>query len=201
MGRLSLIFLFVALAGCFTAGKRGAEQSMTIYDLGSAGAPTEVVERAFPLVVEVRSPLWMDSMGINYRLAYADPLNLREYAQARWAGPPAQMVQERLTWQPGWTSFGQGVARCLLHIDINEFSQHFETAERSIGNLQGKAFWLDRSRRQLAERVLDIRRPATTPDSRGGVGALQSAVEQLLRELHAWESELAATGALAACSA
>lgn len=199
MRRLALILLFLGLAGCFTSGKRGTEKGLAIYDLGAPPAPLIAV-RESPLAVEVRAPLWMDGLGVNYRLAYADPTRLREYSMVRWAGPPAQMLQQRLGQQLALAAAGQGRARCLVRIDVSEFTQVFSSPNLSKGVLQGRAYWLDQSRRQLTEQVVAIEKAAASPDSSGGVAALQAVVGQLAADLQAWERKLQASGKLAGCS-
>jgi ABC-type uncharacterized transport system auxiliary subunit len=186
--RWLLILLFCCLlSACFTAGKRGGDSPLAIYDFGTAPPSLLATPRKQPLALEVRAPLWFDSQGIDYRLAYVDVARLREYARARWAGPPAQMIQQRLMQQLDYSISGQGQARCVVRVEITEFSQVFITPESSKGVLQGRATLLDRSRRQVAELDLKIEKSAVSQDARGGVGALSSAVEQLAADLLAWE--------------
>ncbi len=197
MRRFLPLLLALVLAGCFTAGKRG-DTALVIHDLGlpaAAGArPAQL-----SLALEVRAPLWFDSLGINYRLLYAEPTRLREYARARWAGPPANMIQQRLTRELGLISAGQGRAACVLRIDIAEFSQVFSAPDVSHALLQGRVQWLDRQRARLAERDISIQLAAATADSQGGVAALVGSVEQLGGQLRTWEAELLSAGQLAVC--
>lgn len=190
----------LSLSACFTAGKRGAEQALAIYDLGplpakSAASPV----RNSPLAIEVRAPLWFDSMGIEYRLAYVDLARLREYARARWVGPPAQLIQQRLVQQLGMVAQGQSRASCVLRINITEFSQIFDTPEASRGVLQGHMQWLDRGRARLAEQSFNLSSAAPSADARGGVSALSASIEQLTATIKRWEAELAASGLVKAC--
>lgn len=202
MRRLLITLLCLTLAGCFTAGKRGGEQALAVYDLGplpersGARAP-----RVQPMAIEVRAPLWFDSMGVEYRLAYVDKARLREYAQARWVGPPAQLIQQRLVQELGFVPHGQSQARCVLRIDISEFSQIFDTPDTSRGVLQGRLQWLDRSRARLAEREINLTSDSLSANARGGVAALSASVEQLTATIMRWEVELTASGQLKACSA
>lgn len=189
---LATILLCSLLSACFTAGKRGGDSPLAIYDFGPAPASVPAEPRKQSIALEVRAPLWFDSQGIDYRLAYVDAARLREYARARWAGPPAQMIQQRLMQQFGYAMAGQGQARCLLRIEITEFSQVFITPESSKGVLQGRAVLLDRARRQVAELELRIEKAAASQDARGGVAALSATVEQLATDLHAWEKVLGA---------
>lgn len=197
MRRFLPLLLALVLAGCFTAGKRG-DAALVIHDLGlpaAAGArPAQL-----SLALEVRAPLWFDSLGINYRLLYVEPTRLREYARVRWAGPPANMIQQRLTRELGLISAGQGRAACVLRIDIVEFSQVFPAPDVSHALLQGRVQWLDRQRARLAERDVSIQLAAATADSQGGVAALVGAVEQLGGQLRTWEAELLSAGQLAVC--
>lgn len=200
MRRLVVLFLVLALGACFTSGKRGAERGLAVYDLGAPATRLVEEERKSPIAVEVRAPLWMDSLSVNYRLGYADPARLREYSQVRWAGPPTKLVQQHLMQQLGLSNSGQVGARCVVLVEINEFSQIFDSPGHSKGVLQGRALWLDQSRRQLAELTLAIESVAVSQDSRGGVRALQATVEQLTADLLAWEKRLAAGGKIRPCS-
>lgn len=193
------ILLCLCLSACFTSGKRGGESPLAIYDFGPAPSSLLPVPRKQAIALEVRAPLWFDSLGIDYRLAYIDAARLREYARARWAGPPAQMIQQRLSQQLGYVAAGQGQTRCLVRVEITEFSQVFTMAESSRGVLQGRVLLLDRSRRQVAELALDLEKPASSADARGGVEALTLTVEQLAINLFAWEKQLAAGEAARAC--
>jgi len=197
MRLFSGFLLVLMLAGCFTAGKRG-EAALAIYDLGPSAIAAEKPS-ALSLALEVRAPLWFDSLGINYRLLYAEPARLREYARARWAGAPASLIQQRLTRELGLISSGQGRAACLLRIDIAEFAQVFDAPVVSRGVLSGRAQWLDRSRGQLAEREIRIAIAAGESNSRAGVAALTATVGQLTAMLRRWEGELLAGGQLAVC--
>lgn len=197
---LAAILLCSVLSACFTAGKRGGDSPLAIYDFGPAPAGLLAAPRKQSLALEVRAPLWFDSQGIDYRLAYVDVARLREYARARWAGPPAQMIQQRLMQKLDYAMAGQGQARCLLRIEITEFSQVFTTSESSKGVLQGRAVLLDRARRQVADLELRVEKTASSQDARGGVAALSATVEQLAADLLTWENGWPGGQAASVCS-
>lgn len=196
MRKLVLLLLCLSLAACFTSGKRG-ETSIAVYDLGLQTSRGDVHMRKTPMAVEARAPLWFDSLGIGYRLAYAEPARLREYARARWAGPPAQLIQLKLVRELGLVAAGQGRTSCVLRLDIAEFSQVFDTAIASRAVLQGRVQWLDRGRARLVEQSFSFTQPAATADSKGGVAALTAALDQLSAAIGLWETEF--SGQLAAC--
>lgn len=199
MRRWLMVLVSLLLAACFTAGRRGADGAMAVYDLGPLASGPVTEHRSLGLALDVRAPLWFDALGINYRLAYAEPARLREYARARWAGPPAQLIQQRLIQDLALVPAGQSRTLCLLRLDIDEFSQVFATPTASRGVLQGRVQWLDRSRTSLAERQVKIDQLAASNDSPGGVAALAMAVGELARQIEAWQNELIAAGQLRSC--
>lgn len=200
MRGLLLVLSVVLLAGCYTSGKRGTERGLVIHDLGLSVERLAGVQRSGILAIEVRAPLWMDSLGINYRLTYADASVLREYSRSRWAGPPGQLIEQRLLQQLDGVPSGLVRGKCLLRLEIAEFSQVFSAPEESIGVLRGRALWLDAGRRIVAERPLAIAMPATTADARGGVAALQASVGQLAVQLLSWEQQLQASKQIRDCA-
>jgi len=199
MKKLLGLICCLMLAACFTSGKRGGDAPLAIYDFGPPPAEALVAPRPAPLALEVRAPLWFDTMGIGYRLAYVDAARLREYAKARWAGPPALLLQQRLSQQLRLSPSGLGQARCLVRIEISEFSQVFSAPDSSRGVVQGRVLLLDRSRRQVAELPINLEKTAATQDARGGVGALTEAVDQLAADLNFWERQLAGKPSTGAC--
>lgn len=191
MRRFLIVACCLVLGACYSAGKRGGDSALAVYDFGPPPSVGSAPVPRSELTIEVRAPLWMDALDIAYRLAYAEPARLRDYTQARWAGPPAQLMQQRLTRQLGARPSGQGGASCVLRIDIDEFVQIFESAATSYGVLQGRAQLLDRRRALLKSYEFRIEKPAPTPDSRGGVAALTAVVDQLGLDLAAWDKALA----------
>lgn len=200
MRSILLVLSIALLAGCYTSGKRGSERGLVIHDLGLPAETLPGAQRAGMLAIEVRAPLWMDSLGINYRLAYADASVLREYSRSRWAGPPGQLIEQRLLQQMDGVPSGLMRGKCLLRLEIAEFSQVFSAPAESQGMLRGRALWLDAGRRSLAERAVAIAVPAPTADAPGGVAALQESVGQLAVQLLAWEQQLLAGGQAKACA-
>lgn len=195
-----VVLLCAALGACsLTGGKRGGDVAPAVYDLGVPPSRLATAPAVPPLAVEVRAPVWHDSPAIQYRLAYADPARLYDYSRARWAGPPASLVQQRLVQQLGLAPAGQGGAKCLVRIDLDEFSQVFAAPQSSRGVLHARLAVLDHSRRPLADTAWRIERPVPTPDSPGGAAALAAAADQLGRDLGAWAGELAAQGRLKPC--
>ena len=201
MRRLLMLACCLALSACYPAGKRGGDSALAVYDFGPPAPISSAIAPRSGLALEVRAPLWMDSLDIGYRLAYAEPARLRDYTRARWAGPPAQLIQQHLLRELGLRPAGQGGSNCVLRVDIDEFVQVFVDATDSHGLVQGRAQLLDRRRSLVKAYEFRIEKPAPTPDSRGGVAALTAAVDQLGRELAAWEKALPGKSGTSDCPA
>jgi cholesterol transport system auxiliary component len=129
-----------------------------------------------------------------YRLAYADAQQLRPYAQARWSMTPAQLVRQRLREHLGQRRAvmnpGEGtVAAGTLRIELEEFSQLFETADKSVGLLRLRATVVQATAqgdRLVAQRSVVVQRPAPSADASGGVRALTAAADAAIEELDQW---------------
>lgn len=169
-----------------------------LYDFGpgaavSAGAAPAVPAAGLPaLAVSVQASPALDGTAMLYRLAYADAGQLHAYAHSRWAMAPAELVLQRLRQvlspQHAVLKPGEGAPR-LLQLELEEFSQVFETPGQSGGWLRLHATVLELangSQRVLAQRSVVVQRPATTADAAGGVRALNAATDAAVAELAQW---------------
>jgi cholesterol transport system auxiliary component len=152
------------------------------------------------VLLDIKAPHWFDARDIEYRLLYENPLKLRNYARSHWAAAPALLLSQRLRQQLGLPGVGgQIAAGCVLRFELQEFSQVFDTPQRSRGILQGQAGLLDTRRQLVAERRLAIEQPAPTADAQGGVIALVAVSAELGREFAAWLNDLEKRGRLKGC--
>lgn len=144
----------------------------------------------------------LDNTAVLYRLAYTDAQQLQPYSQARWTMPPAQLLRQRLrqslaqqqpvlrdgdVLQPG-----NGAMR-LLQLELDEFSQVFDTPGSSVGLVRVHATVLSAAAdgsRLLAQRSFVAQRPAPSPDAAGGVHALTAATDGVLAEISQWLATL-----------
>ena len=193
----------VWLAGCSSLPR--PPQAVTRYDLGTPAALAAPPAVALPAVAmgPVQAPLLADgSTLVHYRLAYADAQVLRAYTQARWSVPPAQMVQQRLrehltqggrvvlSAAPGEALPSvQGRRVPVLRLALEEFSHVFTTAQDSVGWVRVRATLVDPAPQGdvlLAQRVLEVRQPASAPNAAAGVQALAQGVDVLGGALTQW---------------
>jgi len=154
-----------------------------------------------PLIVgEIEASPALDSSAMLYRLSYANPQQLRPYTQARWSMPPAQLLRQRLRARLGehhallnagdsLLSSAKTTALLNLRLELEEFSQLFDTPEHSTGLLRLRATLTQISptgQQLIAQRSFTLQRPAPSPDAPGGVQALTEASEAVALEVGAW---------------
>jgi cholesterol transport system auxiliary component len=144
-----------------------------------------------------------------YRLGYADPNHLRPYANARWTAPPPELVRQRLRQhlarertvldlgESAALARTSGVAPRVLRIDLEEFSQLFESQAQSWGLLRLRATLMDNTlagEKLIAQRSFVVRQAAPTPDAPGGVRALAAATDAAAEEIRQWLDQLQQAG-------
>ncbi|WHZ09742.1 MAG: hypothetical protein OJF60_000181 [Burkholderiaceae bacterium] len=195
-GARTLICLSLALAatGCAVLDK---PQRALVYDFGAApadaGAPA-ATEALPPLVLAaVETNHALDGQAVLYRLDYADPQQLRRYAEARWSAPPAELVRQRLREilgrQRAVLDAGSAALPLVLRVDLDEFSQQFASPQQSAGVIQLRATLLRAApggATPVAQRRWRITRPAASPDARGGVQALAAATDAAAEQIAQW---------------
>jgi cholesterol transport system auxiliary component len=200
------IVLVAALAGCATPDKPARA---TLYDFGpgatSAQPAGEKATQPSLVLAEVEASGALDGSALLYRLGYADPQQLRPYAHARWSAPPAQLIRQRLRQQlardravldlveSAALARNGGAASRVLRIDLEEFSQFFESEAQSWGLLRLRATVMDNTptgEKLLAQRSFVVRQPAPTPDAPGGARALAFATDAAAEEIGQWLAQL-----------
>ena len=198
------VALLVLLGACSALPDR--PQRPVTYDFGPGviTAPTAGADKPLPALAlaEVEpSGLLEGSTGVLYRLAYADAQKLLPYAQARWSTPAAQLVRQRLRETLGQRravfSAGESAALMrtngalprILRVDLEEFSQIFDSPGSSAGVVRLRVTLLDSTPegdRLLGQRLVVVQRPAASPDAAGGVRALAQAADAAAQEIEAW---------------
>jgi cholesterol transport system auxiliary component len=189
--RWTLLLSAALLSAC--AGLPERAPAPLRYDFGPAATVTQPVAGTRPLLaLRVQASPALDSSAMLYRLGYADAQQLRAYSQARWAMVPAELLQQRLREGLGrqyvLPPAGEAAPR-LLHIELEEFSQLFSSADQSAGLLRLRASLLQRTaggEQLLAQRDWQLQQPAASADAAGGVRALGAATDAAVTELVQW---------------
>lgn len=200
-GSVAALMAF-AMVGCGNLPK--PPQTMVRYDLG---APPALMAANVPMapvaLAPMQAPILADgNTAVRYRLAYADAQVLHAYSQARWSLPPAQMVLQRLREHLGQggravlsTESGeippsvQGRQVPVLRMALEEFSQVFADTQNSEAWVRVRATLVDPAPQGdvlLAQKVLEVRQPATAPNASAGVQALAQAVDSIGQQLQPW---------------
>ena len=163
----------------------------------SAAASTPTVPVPALTLEDIDAPDALDGTAILYRLSYADVQQLRPYAQARWSMTPAQLVRQRLREQLGLQRVvlnrGDVPGSTVLSVELEEFSQVFERADRSVGVVRLRATLVESTggrERLSAQRSFAVQRPAPSANAQGGVRALTAATDAAVQEVAQWLQQL-----------
>jgi len=180
------------------------------YDFGPGPVAPVAATRMAPLptlaVADVEAPSFLDTSAMLYRLAYSETQQLSAYTQARWSMAPAQLMRQRLRDQLGQRRTvlnpAQGAAArvpvMVLRVELEEFSQLFESPKQSSGLLRVRATLGQAGsvgEKLLAQRSFVVTRPAASADAAGGVRALTAAADAAIQEIDAWVQQVEAGGA------
>lgn len=172
----------VLVAACAHSGRGPAD--IALYDLGPPALANALAAPA-GVALEVRLPAWLDSQAMSYRLVYADSQRLRSYVLARWAGPPATLLQQHLRRQLGVAPAAAGMP-CTLRLELDDFSQSYDSAASSRAELRGEALLFGKGRLLVARLPVAIEQPAASADAPGGARALARAAGMLAETLGQW---------------
>ena len=81
----------------------------------------------------------------------------------------------------------------ILRIDLEEFSQVFNSPTDSVGLLRLRATLVEPTaagEQLLGQRIFTVQKPAASADAAGGTRALAEATEQAAQELAQWLEQL-----------
>ena len=185
-----LPFVLLALSACSIAPP---PRDIVAYDFGPVAPIAGKSRLVLNLnVAEVIAPGWMNNANLHYRLAYINAARPLPYANSRWVMPPAALFTQRLrsTLQQASgaavVSPADGVnAEYALHVDLEEFSQVFDSVEKSRGVMRLRAR-LAKGRSVAAQQTFSIEVPAPGANAEGGVRALSLASDEACRMLIDW---------------
>lgn len=220
MARGLFVIFLLALAGCTLPHPANTP---VVYDFGPGAlqtAPSTRIANLPPLEFSTpQTSTALNSTAVLYRLAYADAQQLKPYTMARWSMPPAQLIGERLRSQLGLhraivapgdisptrragaaasasssaTAAAQSEPLLNLHLELEEFSQLFETPDHSSGVLRLRATVTQRGTAGdvlLAQRSFVVQQSAATANASGGVRALTAATDQAILEIDVWLAQV-----------
>lgn len=191
-------FPALILAAVLAAGCVSRPASPSLYDLGPLPAATALTDaRRLPAIAlnDARSPAWLGTPLMYYRLLYANDLQPRPYAESRWIMPPTQLLRQRLALRIAdaggvvSSSRDSGATLPVLQLDIDDFSHVFTAPDASTGRLSVRATVFN-GRRLAAQRTFRQEVPASSGDAQGGALALSAASDALITDLLQWLATL-----------
>ncbi|ABR90519.1 ABC-type uncharacterized transport system, auxiliary component [Janthinobacterium sp. Marseille] len=191
------LLIALALAGsALLTGCAGNAPALTLYDLGPLQAQkTDTTVNNLPAlsIAEVAAPSWLDTQMMFYRLNYANNQQPRPYAGSQWAMPPAQLLEQRLKARLSQAGgivvpADNGAANLpILRIEVDDFSQSFDSAQHSTINIAMRASLFD-GRNLRAQKMFSRQLPTVSADAQGGAAALASASDAIINEIAVWLS-------------
>lgn len=194
---LLLIGIACLFSGCTVLHK--SHSAMATYDLGTQShtqgrlQPSHKTRKSI-LIADATVPTWLDSTAIHYRLLYHNPSQSYSYANSRWKASPAailtQQIRDRIvanTDEQVIKNSSTAKTDYILHIELEEFMQLFDTTQDSHAVIGVRASLIERSSRNLfAQKDFNIQEKTPTADAAGAVFALGTASNQLIDQLIAW---------------
>jgi len=146
------------------------------------------------LISDASAPSWLDNTAIHYRLEFHNSAQLHRYANSRWIASPTVMLTQKMrdqiaksTGNPVIKNNNTAKAEYILHIDLLEFTQVFDTVQQSHGSIALRASLVrNGTRNLLAQNYFSVQVAAPTSDAKGAVSALSNASDELTDKLIEW---------------
>lgn len=186
------------LAGCMstTQTRHVRHYALGTSDTGSVDSQRSVSEGHGVLkIARIIVPPWLAGTAMYYRLDYRGDARLSAYGQSDWAAPPATLleplVQAALVAGGRWRAVvgphSPATADVSLHLRLDDFSQVFASAGRSMGAIDATATLVDHTdARVIAQKHFHVSVPASSADASGGVAALRTGSRDLAQRIRRW---------------
>ena len=193
-GMAAAATLALTLGACASKGTPTAQ-----YDFGpltaAAPAPASVAQIGALIVADVSGPAALDTERMQYRLLYADARQSRPYAYNQWTSTPLQLLTQRMKAriaQAGvkvLSSTDAAASATLLRMEVDDFTQNFDSATSSSGQISLRAS-VFRNHRLVDQKTFSRSSPAASADAAGGARALADASDALAADVLAWLAAL-----------
>ncbi len=187
----SFALLALALSAC-QLPPVGGRASPQLYQLALDESPVTAASGEGNGILVIERPQaapGYDTARIAYQVAAHE---LRYYRESRWADTPSRMLEPALVDALESSGLFRAVVSPTstvapdyqLATDLLLVQQRFDSDGNSHARLRMRITLLDlRSDEVLGTRMIDIRKPAPTPDASGGVIAANQALQEAVRQL------------------
>ncbi|HXR57897.1 MAG TPA: hypothetical protein VN747_01130 [Burkholderiales bacterium] len=171
--RIAWIFSFsLFLAGCGGA----AVQEPKTFDLGLNPPSAQLPPVRLGLV---RAVAPFDGTEMHYRLAFRNAAEIASFAASTWAASPAELLRKQIV-----RGSGDKSGRCLLDVEVQEFTQVFASKDSSEARIELRASLTLPS--GGFSKMLAVSEPNAGADAASGAGAFARAADRALGELGRW---------------
>lgn len=184
----AIVAVLCVVTGCAVGG--GEARAPRQLDLGAgftAAAGNPPAHRPLLLAPMTASALLNDTTVIWRVGESGQPQGFTTY---RWVAPPAQLVTQRLmarlSLQGAVLEQGIGGDAPQLRLNLQSFEQLFTLDGKSSQGVLIMQAVLLRNNRVVAQKLLDIKVPATSQDAAGGAQALRLATDQAAEQVAQW---------------
>lgn len=166
--RLAL-WSFLILTACSLAPRRPP----ALHDFGPPPAETHSRTQ-----VVVTAPTWLQDRRLRYRFLFADPTQVRFYADHRWIAHPPALLQQRLS------ALLNSPYR--LRVELHNLEQAFDTPNRSRVVLCLFAEATASEGQSLGARFFALEKPTASADVHGALSGYAELIEHAAASLRAW---------------
>lgn len=181
MRQLVVLVLLACLAGC-GGGSTGADPRSFDLGIGAPGAALPPVR-----IGAVRAVSPFDGNDMQYRLAYRDAAEIAAFASSRWAATPAELLRKQLL-----RAANDKSGRCVLDVEIQEFTQVFSARDASEARVELRAWLRGDFGAPVFSRGWSVAEPNAGADAVSGAAAFARAVNRAVGELGGWVAAQAA---------
>ncbi len=174
MRRLGAVFFALALAACSSA-----PPAPKALDLGISSDATLLPGVN---IGSVRAVAPFDGVDMFYRLAWRNSAELAAFQSTVWAASPAELLRKQLL-----RGSREGVGKCTLDVEIQEFTQVFASKEASEARIEMRV-WLAARSVRFASRGWSVVEANAGTDAASGAAAFARAANRAIGELGGWIS-------------
>lgn len=173
MKLLACLSLTLMLAACSS----GPPPAPRVLDLGIA-APAAMLPGVS--IASVRAVAPFDGVEMHYRLAWRNAAELAPFTTSLWAAAPPELLRKQLL-----RASREGVGKCVLEVEIQEFTQVFSAKEASEARIELRGVLAGKSGR-FAARSWSVAEPNAGADAVAGAAAFARAADRVVAELGGW---------------
>jgi len=132
-------------------------------------------------IATVRAVVPFEGTDMQYRLAYRNAAEIAAFANSRWAAPPAELLRKQLL-----RTAHEKPGKCVLDIEIQEFSQVYSAKDASEVRIELRAWLGTGSPRSAVSRGWSVVEPNAGADAISGAAAFARAADRAIGELGGW---------------